>query len=42
MSAVRRFLDLSNAHLSNEDRALLEACSGHDAGELLCASTPYV
>ena len=41
MNAVRRFLDLSNAHLSNEDRALLEACSGHDAGELLCASTPY-
>ena len=41
MSAVRQFLDLSNAHLSNEDRALLDACAGHDAGELLCASTPY-
>ncbi|MCG7353735.1 XF1762 family protein [Roseomonas mucosa] len=41
MSAVRRFLDLSNAHLSNEDRALLDACAGHDTGELLCASTPY-
>ena len=41
MSVVRRFLDLSNAHLSNEDRALLEACAGHDTGELLCATTPY-
>jgi hypothetical protein len=41
MSAVRQFLDLSNAHLSNEDRVLLEACAGHDTGELLCASTPY-
>ena len=41
MSAVRRFLDLSNAHLRSEDRALLDACAGHDTGELLCASTPY-
>ena len=41
MSVVRHFLDLSNAHLSNEDRVLLEACAGHDTGELLCASTPY-
>ncbi|WP_198382176.1 hypothetical protein [Roseomonas sp. KE2513] len=41
MNAIRHFLDLSNAHLANQDRALLEACAGHDAGELLCASTPY-
>lgn len=41
MSVVRRFLDLSNAHLTKEDRALLEACAGHDTGELLCATTPY-
>ncbi|MCR0984046.1 DUF5983 family protein [Roseomonas populi] len=41
MSVVRSFLDLSNAHLSNEDRVLLDACAGHDTGELLCASTPY-
>ncbi|TPG55902.1 hypothetical protein EAH89_13255 [Roseomonas nepalensis] len=41
MSVVRRFLDLSNAHLTKEDRALLEACAGRDTGELLCASTPY-
>ena len=41
MSAVRRFLDLSNAHLTNEDRLLLDVCAGHDAGEMLCASTPY-
>ncbi|MDU7519862.1 MAG: hypothetical protein E7K72_00475 [Roseomonas mucosa] len=41
MSLVRRFLDLSNAHLANEDRALLDACAGHDTGELLCATTPY-
>ena len=41
MSVIRRFLDLSNAHLTNEDRALLDACAGHDTGELLCATTPY-
>ena len=41
MSVVRRFLDLSSAHLSRKDRALLDACAGHDAGELLCATTPY-
>ena len=41
MSVVRRFLDLSNAHLTNEDRSLLDACAGHDTGELLCSSTPY-
>jgi hypothetical protein len=26
---------------SREGQALLEACAGHDTGELLCASTPY-
>ena len=41
MSAVRCFLDLSTAHLSDEDRALLDACAGHDTGEVLCARTPY-
>ena len=41
MSVVRRFLDLSNAHLTNQDRALLNACAGRDTGELLCATTPY-
>ena len=41
MSAVRCFLDLSTAHLSEEDRTLLDACAGHDTGEVLCARTPY-
>ncbi len=41
MSAVRQFLDLSTAHLTAADRALLEACAGHDRGEVLCAGTPY-
>ncbi|APT60293.1 MAG: hypothetical protein DI601_24560 [Azospirillum brasilense] len=41
MSAVRSFLDLSTAHLSKEDRTLLDACAGHDTGEVLCAMTPY-
>ena len=41
MSAVRTFLDLSTAHLSDEDRTLLEACAGLDTGEVLCARTPY-
>lgn len=46
-AAVRRFLDASTAHLSAEDRALLDACAGPggggegDGAAVLCGAMPH-
>lgn len=42
MTHVRRFLDLSTAHLSPRDRACLEASAlAGEQGEVSCGAMPY-
>ncbi|MHB0667100.1 DUF5983 family protein [Roseomonas mucosa] len=42
MTHVRRFLDLSTAHLSPRDRACLEASAlSGEQGEVSCGAMPY-